>query len=90
MYGHTYRKSKDQSGKIANPARGQPKRKNNISLYLSRLIIWSRETGSAVPSRVSLFISKHLLSSYRALLTVSLSVPLNREKPKITKTAANE
>ena len=29
----------------------------NISLSRSRLSIWSRETGSAVPSRVSLLIS---------------------------------
>ena len=33
----------DQSGKVANPARGQ-------------LRIWSRETGSAVPSRASQLI----------------------------------
>ena len=34
----------DQPGKVASPARGQ-------------LRIWSRETGSAIPSRVSLLIS---------------------------------
>ena len=28
MYGHTYSKSMDQSGKVANPARGQLNRKN--------------------------------------------------------------
>ena len=28
MYGHTYSKSKDQPGKVANPARGQLNRKN--------------------------------------------------------------
>ena len=54
MYGHTYSKSMDQLGKFANPARGQL----NINPCLcSRLRIWSRETGSAVPSRVSLLIS---------------------------------
>ena len=31
MYGHTYRKSIDQSGKVANPARGQLNRKNLVS-----------------------------------------------------------
>ena len=36
----------DQPGKVANPARGQLNRE-----------IWSREMGSAVPSRVSLLIS---------------------------------
>ena len=58
MYGHTYIKSKDQPGKVANPARGQLNRENKtFSCPRSRLRIWSRETGSAVPSRVSLLIS---------------------------------
>ena len=38
----------DQPGKVANPARGQLNRKNNISCPRSRLRIWSRETGSAI------------------------------------------
>ena len=29
MYGHTYSKSKDRPGKVANPAGGQLNRKNN-------------------------------------------------------------
>ena len=54
----TYSKSKDQPGKVANPARGQLNREKRIFPCLrSRLRIWSRETGSAVPSRVSLLIS---------------------------------
>ena len=32
MYGDTYSMSMDQSGKVANPARGQLNRKMNISL----------------------------------------------------------
>ena len=32
MYGHTYSKSMDQPGKVANPARGQLNRENNIPL----------------------------------------------------------
>ena len=28
MYGHTYSKSKDQAGKVANPVRGQLNREN--------------------------------------------------------------
>ena len=28
MYGHTYSKSMDQPGKVANPARGQPNGEN--------------------------------------------------------------
>ena len=50
----------DQPGnKVANPARGL-NRENEYNLPVrvrSRLRIWSRETGSAVPSRVSLLIS---------------------------------
>ena len=48
----------DQPGKVTNPGRGQL---NRESLFFccprSRLRIWSRETGSTVPSRVSLLIS---------------------------------
>ena len=57
VYGHDYvwsshiaRVSKDQPGKVANPARVFP-------CPRSRLRIWFRETGSAVPSRVRLLIS---------------------------------
>ena len=53
----TYSKSKDKPGKVAHPARGQLNRENALSCPRSRLRIWSRETGSAVPSRVSLLIS---------------------------------
>ena len=43
---------------VANPARGQLNRERYFfPCPCSRLRIWSRETGSAVPSRVSLFIS---------------------------------
>ena len=42
----------DQPGKVANPARG-----HLFPCPRSRLRIWSRETGSAVPSRVNLLIS---------------------------------
>ena len=53
----------DQPSKVANPAmindRGQLNRKNDKFpvCVRSRLKIWSRETGSAVPSRVTLLIS---------------------------------
>ena len=47
----------DQPGKVANPARRQLNRENEYSPPRSCLRIWSRETGSAVPSRVSLVIS---------------------------------
>ena len=48
----------DQPGKVANPARGQLNReKLAFPCPRTRLRIWSRETGSAVPSRSSLLIS---------------------------------
>ena len=54
----TYSKSMDQPGKVANLARGQLNGENILfSCPRSRLRIWSRETSSAVPSRVSLLIS---------------------------------
>ena len=53
-----YSKSMDQPGKVASPARGQLNRKKIIfPCPRSCLTIWSRETGSAVPSPVSLLIS---------------------------------
>ena len=59
----------DQPGKVANPARGQLNRENEyFPVRVSRLRIWSRETGSAVPSRVSLLISilrLNLVLTYR-------------------------
>ena len=49
----------DQLGNVANPARGQLNRENEYPPVTVRtcLRIWSRETGPAVPSRVSLLIS---------------------------------
>ena len=47
-------------GKVANPARGHLNRKHEYFIFPcphSRLRIWSRETDSAVPSRISLLIS---------------------------------
>ena len=44
----------DEPGKVANPARGQLNRKNDIFLCpRSRLRMWSREMGLAGPSRAS-------------------------------------
>ena len=60
MCSHTYSKSMDQPGKVANPARSTwsaEQGKLIFSCSSSRLRIWSRETGSAVTSRVSLLIS---------------------------------
>ena len=69
VYGHTYSKSMDQPSKVANPARGQLDREKWIFLCpRSRLRIWSRETGLAVPPRVSWLISilrLNLVHTYR-------------------------
>ena len=68
---YVYSKGKDQPGKVANSARGQLNRKKIISpCPRSRLRIWSRETGSAVPSRVSL-----LISILRLNLVVTYGIP---------------
>ena len=49
--------SMDQRGKVVNPARCQLNRENELFLcHRMRLRNWSRETGSAVPSRVSLLV----------------------------------
>ena len=54
-----YSKGKDQPGKVANPARSQLAEQGKLILPRPRLRqrIWSRETCSAVPFRVSLLIS---------------------------------
>ena len=53
------RVSKDQPAEVASPPRGQLNREENdfFPCPPSRLGIWSRETGSAVSSHVSLLIS---------------------------------
>ena len=57
MYGHRIQHNIDQPDKVANPARVQLNRKKWIlSCPRLRLRIWSRETDSAVPARVSLII----------------------------------
>ena len=68
----------DQPGKVANPARGRQLNKKNIfPCPRSRLRIWSRETGSAVPSRVSLLIL-HTQAESGAYLRDSSRFPRRR------------
>ena len=70
VYGQTYNKSMDQPGKVANPASGQLNRENEyfpVRIH-SRLRFWSRETGLALQSRVSLLISIHTQTEYCAYL----------------------
>ena len=51
MYGDTYSKSKDQPGKVANPARGQLNRKNEFSLsaFVPENLVSRDGFGSPVP-----------------------------------------
>ena len=70
MYGHTYNKSMDQVGKVANSARGQLNREIIFPCPRSRLRIWFRETGSAVPSRFGL-----LISIFRLNLVLTYGIP---------------
>ena len=51
------------SDTVANPARGQLNRKTYVLCPRSRLIVWSRETGSAGPSRASSLTHGIFLSS---------------------------
>ena len=53
----TYSKGKNQPGKVANPACGQLIGETYFPRPCLRLRVWSRETGLAVLSRVSLLIS---------------------------------
>ena len=63
----------DQPGKVANPARGQLNREKIFPYPRACLRIWSRETGSAVSSRVSLLISILRLMYVCMVLTYSKS-----------------
>ena len=64
---------------VANPARGQLSIEINFPCPRTRLRIWSRETGSAAPPRVSLFISILRLN----LVLVTYGVPPEFRGPSI-------
>ena len=79
------------TGLIANPARGQLNRKKmSVPCPRSRLRIWSRETGSAVPSRVNLLIlhtqaessaySRNPLTAQLFATTASIYNTVNRHR----------
>ena len=73
MYGHTYSKSKDQPGKVANPARGQLNREMNISLsaFVPENLISRDGFGSPVPRQPRL----HTQAESGAYLRDSSRVP---------------
>ena len=89
MYGHTYSKSMDQPGKVANPARGQLNRKSYISLSAFAPENLVSRGGSVVPSRVSLLISilrLNLMLTYRVPPELRGGVHLlisNRHTPSV-------
>ena len=80
MYGHTYSKSMDQPGKVANPAHTWSAEQEKIIFPCPRscLRIWSRETVSIVQSRVNLFILHTQAESGAYLLRDSSRIPRRR------------
>ena len=74
MYGHTYSKSMDQPGKVANPARGQLNRDNNISLsaFAPESLVSRNGFGSPVPRQP---VHLHTRAESDAYLRDSSRVP---------------
>ena len=66
----------DQPGKVANPARSQLNREMDIPLspYAPEIFFWSRETGSAVASRVSLLFLIIICNTTRYVGTTTIKV----------------
>ena len=82
MYGHTYSKSMDQPGKVANPVRGQLNRKMNLSLsaFVPENLVLRDVFGSPVPrQRAHLYTQAEMSGAY---LRDSSRVP--RRRPFIT------
>ena len=77
MYGHTYNKSMDQPGKVANPARGQLNREINISLsaFVSENLVSRDGFGSPVPRQPA---HLHTQAEPGAYLRDSSRVPRRR------------
>ena len=69
MYGHTYSTSMDQPGKVANPARGQLKRKINIflSAFAPENLVSRGGFGSPVPRQPA-----HLHTQLNLVLTYGI------------------
>ena len=74
MYGHTYSKSMDQPGKVANPARGQLNREKNIPLsaFVPENLVSRDGFGSPVPRQPA---HLHTQAEYGAYLRDSSRVP---------------
>ena len=67
--GHHFQQNGHQPGMVANPACGQlaEQGKRNFPCPRSRLRVWSRQLGSAVPSRVSPLVL-HTQASIRTVM----------------------
>ena len=86
MYDQHFQQSMDQPGMVANTTRGQLNRgKSFLSCPRSLLIILTHETGSAVPSRFSLFLL-HTQAESGAYSQDSSSIP--RRRPHIIPSTA--
>ena len=78
MYGHTYSKSMDQPGKVANPAGGQLNRQNDISLsafFVPENLVSRDGFGSSVPRQPA---HLHTQAESGAYLRDSSRVPRRR------------
>ena len=77
MYGHTYSKSMDQPGKVANPARGQLNREKNIPLsaFVPENLVSRDGFGSPVPRQPA---HLHTQAQCGAYLRDSCRVPRRR------------
>ena len=66
MHGHTYSKSMDQPGKVANPARGQLNSEMNISLspFVPDNLVSRDGFGSPVPRQPAHFHTQAESSAY--------------------------
>ena len=75
MYGQHIQQIMEQPGKVANPAMIVVSLTGEISFPCprSRLKLWSRETGSAVPSRVSL----RILHTKADIITIKIECSLH-------------
>ena len=77
MHGNTYSKNKDQRGKVANPARGQLNRENDIPLSpcVPENLVSRDGFGSPVPRQPA---HLHTQAEYGAYLRDSSRVPRRR------------
>ena len=95
IYSQHFQQSIDQPGKVANPARGHLNREKTVFLSLLSLArIWSRETGSTVPSRVSslrlnLVFTHSIPPAFRDAVHIYRQPPSDQNTPATAATCTN-